>query len=65
VITIDTGISHLCHFGGVARHVLIYPACLADGFVKNPRGKTIRGVPKDIKVDQVWRLIQEIAAKPT
>ena len=55
VISIDNGISHLAHFGAVARHVLLYPALLAPALVANPRARILRAAPEAIGVDQVWR----------
>ena len=50
-LSIDNGMSHLAHFGGVGRHVLLAPACLPESFVRNPRGRHIYGNPLDISVD--------------
>lgn len=42
VLGLDNGISHLCHFGGVDRHVMIYPHCLPPRLAENPRGAHVR-----------------------
>jgi hypothetical protein len=60
VISIDNGISHLAHFGGVSQHLLLAPACLPASFVANPRGRMIRGVPIDITVQKVLEAAEEM-----
>jgi Glycosyltransferase family 9 (heptosyltransferase) len=52
-ISIDNGISHLAHFGGVSRHFLLSPACLSHAFVINPRGKHVRKAPFELTVDDM------------
>lgn len=52
-LSIDNGISHLAHFGGVQRHVLLYPAILAPNLVANPRAKSLIGHPQSIGVETV------------
>ena len=52
-VSIDNGLSHLAHFGGVPRHLLMYPALLPPRLVVNPRAKVLRGRPEDISVAQV------------
>lgn len=42
VVTIDTGISHLCHFGAIKHHVLLYPLNLPQGFAESPYAVHIR-----------------------
>lgn len=41
VMTIDNGMSHLAHFGGIDRHVLLYPGCLPQCWVRNPRATLV------------------------
>jgi len=60
VMTIDNGIGHLCHMGGVDRHLMIQPQCLSQAFVANPRGQFIRGEPLDIQVSQVLDLARRM-----
>jgi hypothetical protein len=43
VMTIDNGIGHLCHFGGVRNHVMQYPACLPPKFAESPFAEHVRG----------------------
>jgi len=42
VMTIDTGISHLAHYGGVENHVLLSPGSAPECLVPNPCGSTVR-----------------------
>lgn len=60
VMSVDNGISHLCHFGGIGHHLLLAPQCLAPKFVYNPRGRNVRGEPLKISVDQIYSLAQEM-----
>lgn len=54
VLTIDNGISHLCHYGNVARHVLLYPGCLPACWVDNPNAIKVRGAcPADVTTGQM------------
>lgn len=54
VLGLDNGIGHLCHFGGVDRHVMIYCACLPRMFAENPRGLHVRAaMPCDVTVRMV------------
>lgn len=49
-LSIDNGISHLAHYGGVGRHVLLYPGCLPECWVRNPRAAIVRApMPIDIQ----------------
>ena len=59
-LSVDNGMSHLAHFGGVSRHGMIYPACLSESFVRNPLGVYVRGNPLDVTVDQVVALAEQI-----
>lgn len=59
-LSIDNGISHLAHFGGVAQHLLLMPECLSPSFICNPRGYNVRGNPIDIGVDSVESLAKEM-----
>jgi Flp pilus assembly protein TadD/capsular polysaccharide biosynthesis protein len=52
-ITIDTGTSHLAHFGRVSRHVLLYPAVNYFNIHVNPRARVIHAWPKEITAEQV------------
>jgi hypothetical protein len=59
-LTLDNGIGHLCHFGGVYRHVMIYADCLPPLLAENPLGIHIRGRrPIDITPVQVMHGIQQ------
>lgn len=54
VLTIDTGISHLAHYGAVERHVLLYPGCLPECWVPNLRAAMVRAPnPIDIQPQQL------------
>lgn len=59
-LSVDNGISHLAHFGGVAHHLLLAPKCLSESFVRNPRGRHIRDEPAAIGIDQVVALAKEM-----
>lgn len=59
-VSIDNGLSHLAHFGAVARHVLLYPALLAPALVANPRAHTIRAAPEAITVAQVLAGVEAV-----
>ena len=59
VITVDTGISHLCHLLSVATHVLIYPNASPAKFAENPLAKMIYGNPRNIGVEQVLHACAE------
>lgn len=52
-ITVDTGPSHMAHFGGIVRHLLLYPAINSPQLATNPWGKFIHRWPQDITVDEV------------
>jgi hypothetical protein len=52
-ITIDTGTSHLAHFGGVNRHLLLYPEVNFSTIHTNPRARMLRAWPADISADVV------------
>ena len=59
-VSVDNGLSHLAHFGGVSRHLLLAPQCLAKSFVANPRGRMVRGVPAEISAVEVIRMAREM-----
>ena len=59
-LSTDAGPSHLAHFGGISRHLLLAPACLPETFVCNPRGRHIYGWPRDITVDRVAEIAKEM-----
>ncbi len=52
-ISIDTGTSHIAHFGGVDRHLLLYPEVNFPTIHANPRARMLRAWPQDIPVDLV------------
>ena len=43
LLSIDTGIAHLAHYGGVDRHVLLYPGVFSNLWVPNPRAINVQG----------------------
>lgn len=43
VVTVDTSISHMCHFGGISHHVLLFPNTLPRGFAETPIGVQVKG----------------------
>jgi hypothetical protein len=55
-LSVDNGIAHLAHFGGVAHHAMLQPACLSENFVRNPRGRMIRGEPVKIMPPEMIQL---------
>ncbi len=59
-LSIDNGMSHLAHFGGVHKHVLLYPAITAPNAVVNPRAKVLIGRPEDIAVSHVVAAAREL-----
>jgi hypothetical protein len=60
VISVDNGISHLAHFGGVSRHLLLAPACLPAAFVANPRGRSVRGEPVAVRATTMIDVAREM-----
>lgn len=58
-ISIDTGTSHLAHFCGVDRHLLLYPEVNFPTIHNNPRSQMLRSWPSEITIDLV---IHEVAA---
>lgn len=61
VLGIDNGIAHLAHFGGVKRHVMVYPDCLSPHWAESPRAQHVRGsTPANISVDQVLEAARRI-----
>lgn len=57
-ITLDTGPSHLAHFGGVSRHLLLYPSFHRPNLVRNPAGISIYKPIVDISIDEVINSIE-------
>lgn len=54
VLSLDNGIGHLCHFGKVRRHVMLYADCLPPTLAENPFAVHVRGrMPIDIPVANV------------
>lgn len=53
VMTVDTALSHLAHFGKVSRHLLLYPKVNPPSLGTNPRGKFIHGWPIEILPETV------------
>ena len=35
-MSVEGGLSHLAHYGGVRRHVMLYPGCLPQTWARNP-----------------------------
>jgi ADP-heptose:LPS heptosyltransferase len=61
VMTLDSGIGHLAHFGGVSRHVMIYANCLPGKFAEAPRALHVRGpMPAAISADQVLEAARQV-----
>lgn len=61
VLSIDNGISHLAHFGGVTRHVMVYPDCLSPRWAEAPMASHVRGsIPASISVDQVLESAKQV-----
>ena len=59
-LSVDNGVSHLAHFGGIQHHLLLQPQCLTEAFITNPRGRHIRGNPLDVTVDKMYDLAKEM-----
>lgn len=57
VLSVDNGISNLCHYGSVDKHVLLYPQCLPPTWVDNPMAVKVRGIPASIP----WQTIADAA----
>lgn len=43
VMTLDNGMGHLAHFGGIKHHLMIYPDCLPPKFAESPLAVHVRG----------------------
>ena len=52
-IGIDTGTSHIAHYGGVDRHLLLYPEVNFPTIHTNPRARMLRAWPDEISADRV------------
>ena len=63
-ISIDTGLSHVAHFGGIDRHLLLYPEVNFPTLMTNPRATMLRAWPKDIAVESVIDAAMAIIARP-
>jgi Glycosyltransferase family 9 (heptosyltransferase) len=64
-MSVDTGTAHIAHFGGVKRHVLIYPDCQPRNWAEAPRAIHVRGPrPADISVDQVLEAARRVLHAP-
>lgn len=59
-VSLDSGLSHLAHFGGVHRHILICGDVVPPTVAVNCRGRMIRGVPASITSDDVISMIKDI-----
>lgn len=53
VLSVDNGISNLCHYGNVKNHVLLYPQCLPSTWVDNPHAVKVTGLPASIQPQQM------------
>lgn len=61
VLTVDNGIAHLAHFGGVTRHVHIYPDTMLPRFAEAPMALHARGpTPAHISADRVTELATRV-----
>ena len=59
-ITLDNGPSHLAHFGGVSKHLLLYPSLHRPNLVRNPAGLSIYKSIVDISVNEVIAGIERL-----
>jgi len=59
-ISVDSGLSHLAHFGGVKNHLILYPAETRATVVANPRGHIIHKKLEDIMPEDVNELLDRI-----
>ena len=65
VFTVDNGISHLAHYGGVDSHVLLYPGCLPECWVRNPNAVIVRAPwPIDVSVSDIIRAAKIVMGRP-
>lgn len=60
-LSVDNGISHIAHFCGMNRHVLLYPGCFGRCWVDNPLAVKVHArQPIDIEpkhiVEAAWRV---------
>lgn len=61
LLSVDNGISHLAHYGGVSRHVLLAPGCHAGNWACNPRGLMVRAAnPIDVSVKDVLQAAETV-----
>ena len=52
-VSIDTGTSHLAHYGSVDKHLVLYPEVNFPTIHTNPRARMLRAWPADISVELV------------
>lgn len=52
-ITVDSGLSHLAHFGGVRHHLLLCHNNLPAHFVCNPYGRLIQSAMRELSTEAV------------
>ncbi len=58
-ITIDNGISHLT-YAAEGKHLLLYPKCLPEVWVRNPNATILHGIPNSLSVEQVLTTIKSL-----
>jgi hypothetical protein len=59
-VTVETGPAHLAHFGGVAKHVLIYGDTHPPALVATSLGMIVRGKVADLPITAVLAGIAEV-----
>ena len=65
VLTIDNGMSHLAHYGGISTHVLLYPGCLPACWVNNPRAVTVcEGNPINVQPYHILQAARIVLGRP-
>jgi ADP-heptose:LPS heptosyltransferase len=59
----DSGPSHLAHFGGVSRHVLMLPGHVAAEVNQNPRGRIIHARASNVTAERMIGEIDRVLAR--
>lgn len=62
-LSVDNGLGHLAHYGGVRHHAMLQPACLSTEWVRNPLGRMIQGDPRTVPAAAMIGLAMEMLTK--
>lgn len=57
-LSVDSGLSHIAHFGGIGSHLLIYPNHVSRYLASNPRGHSLICRAGDLTVEEMMREIE-------